>query len=69
MAKARWYASRGYPHTFIAQKLKVTRNTVRKWCVRYLDNRSLDRLVARIRGLSETQRHALIERIDNRKAA
>lgn len=66
MAKARWYASRGYPHTFIAAKLGVTRTTVRKWCVRYTSNRSFDRLVARIMKLSDVQRQTLVERITTR---
>jgi len=69
MARARWYAARGYPHSFIAAKVGVTRNTVRKWCVKYEARRSLDRLVARIMGLSETQRRALMDRITTRTAS
>lgn len=62
--RARWYASRGYPVSFIAQKLKVSRDAVRSWCDRYMDSRAFDRLVAKCKRLSPVQRRALIDRIN-----
>ena len=62
--RARWYASRGYPHSFIAEKLGVHRNTVRSWCDTAGSNsRSLDRLVTRLRGLPPEQLHTLMVRV------
>lgn len=63
--RARWYASRGYPHNFIAEKLGVHRNTVRAWCDPGATNqRSIDRLVLRLRKLPAHHLQEILIRID-----
>jgi uncharacterized protein YjcR len=64
-AKARWYISRGYPINFVAEKLQVSRNTVRSWCPHFATDRRSAAIRKRIANLPEHLRDNLVRAIFN----
>ena len=62
--KACWYLARGYPQEFIAWKLGVHVQTVKKWNHRHgTTDRTVHRLLARIRRLEPRHQDNLFRRL------
>lgn len=58
---ARWYASRGWPVGFIAEKLGVSPNTVRTWTTDLrASSTALAQLARRIANLPDEQRRDIV---------
>ena len=62
--KAGWYLARGYPQEFIAWKLGVHVQTIKKWNHRHgTSDRTVHRLLARIRRLEWQHQADLFRRL------
>lgn len=62
--KAGWYLARGYPQEFVAWKLGVHVQTVKKWNHRHgTTDRTVHRLIARIRRLEPWHQEKLFLRL------
>lgn len=56
-----WYASRGYPTTFIAEKVGVSPTTVRAWITgRAVSRRTLKQYARQIASLPDDRRREMV---------
>lgn len=60
---ARYYVARGYPLTFVAEKVDVSRATIQVWCKGMFGRRRLHELKRKIMALSADQRKQLLEMV------
>jgi transposase-like protein len=66
-AKARWYVGRGLPTCYIAERLRVSPVTVRKWRTYFNQDHTFAQLRRRVMSLPDWRREQLITDLVTRR--